>query len=187
MKFNKTVALQIVVVVLIILPYIGMLYIYKWYNNKLEKIENAHFVLVSKQEMSLSIYNYKGEEIYKFPMACGLNYGDKKEQGDMKTPEGVFRISEIQESGNWAHDFHDGNGKIIGAFGPYFIRLNVPGYGGIGIHGTHNPDSIEKRVTEGCIRLRNEDLLKVVPMIHHGTVVIITASVKDIANYNEGL
>lgn len=187
MKFNKAVILQIVVVILIMLPYIGMFYIYKWYNNKLEKIENAHFVLVSKQEMRLSIYDYKGEEIYKFPMACGLNYGDKMERGDMKTPEGVFRVSEIQKSENWTHDFNDGNGKITGAFGPYFIRLNVPGYGGIGIHGTHNLDSMEKRITEGCIRLRNEDLLEVVPMIHHGTVVIITASANDAINNNDGL
>jgi len=187
MKFNKTITLQIVVALLIMLPYIGLLYIYKWYKDKLEKIENAHLIIISKQEMRLSIYDYKGEEIYKFPIACGLNFGDKKEQGDMKTPEGVFRVSEIQKAGNWTHNFKDGNGEIVGAFGPYFIRLNVPGYSGIGIHGTHNPDSLEKRVTEGCIRLKNEDLLKVVPMIHPGTVVIITTSEKDIANYNEGL
>ncbi len=182
MKLSKSFILQVVVAVLIVLPYLGMFSIYNWYNNKLQNIENATLILISKQEMRLSLYNYKGEEICKFPMACGLNYGNKMEQGDMKTPEGVFRVSEIQKSGNWAHDFKDGNGEIIGAFGPYFIRLNVPGHEGIGIHGTHNPDSMEKRATEGCIRLKNEDLLKIVPLIRHGTVVIITASKNDVFN-----
>ena len=188
MKFHKTRILQIIVIVLIVLPYLGTLYIYQWYKNEADKIENAHFILVSKQEMRLFVYNYKGEELHKFPIACGLNYGNKNEQGDMKTPEGIFRISEILNTTDWSHDFNDGKGKISGAYGPHFIRLYVPGHRGIGIHGTHEPDSMEKRVTEGCIRLRNEDLLNLIPMIHNGTIVIITASTEDmnvINNLNE--
>ena len=47
---------------------------------------------------------------------------------------------------------------IKGAYGPWFIRLKTP-WKGIGIHGTHDPDSIGKDITEGCIRLKNSDLL----------------------------
>ncbi len=32
------------------------------------------------------------------------------------------------------------------------------GWSGIGIHGTLGPNSIGKNVTEGCIRLKNENL-----------------------------
>jgi hypothetical protein len=32
------------------------------------------------------------------------------------------------------------------------------GHQGIGIHGTHDDNSIRTRATEGCIRLKNEDL-----------------------------
>jgi len=179
-KVHKPDALHIVMAVLILLPYVGMFFIYNWYSNKAEKIENARFILVSKQEMRLYVYDYKGKELCKFPIACGLNFGNKKKPGDMKTPEGVFRVSEIQNSENWSHDFKDGNGEVSGAYGPYFIRLYVPGYLGIGIHGTHTSDSMERRITEGCIRLKNEDLSNLVTMIHNGTVVIITASADDV-------
>ncbi|MDR0835051.1 MAG: L,D-transpeptidase [Tannerella sp.] len=179
--------LQIVTVLLIVLPYFGMFFIHQWYKNKSEQIENARFIVISKQEMRLSVYDYKGKELCKFPVACGLNYGDKTTIGDMKTPEGIFRVSEIQKSAHWEHDFNDGKGEIKGAYGPFFIRLSVPGHSGIGIHGTHDPDSMEKRTTEGCIRLTNENLLKLVPMIHGGTVVIITASAEDIKDKGKTL
>jgi lipoprotein-anchoring transpeptidase ErfK/SrfK len=135
--------------------------------------------LVSKQEMRLSVYDYKGKELCKFPIACGLNYGNKGKKGDMKTPEGVFKVAYIEDAANWSHNFKDGKGEIAGAYGPYFIRLYVPKYSGIGIHGTHDPGSMEKRATEGCIRLKNEDLLKLVPLVHNGNVVIITPSIED--------
>jgi lipoprotein-anchoring transpeptidase ErfK/SrfK len=179
MKIKKPNILQIVTAILIILPYWGMFFIYQWYYSKAEKIENSRFILISKQEMRLSVYDYKGKELYKFPIACGANYGNKTKQGDMKTPEGVFRVSEIQNAESWSHDFKDGNGKIAGAYGPYFIRLYVPGHSGIGIHGTHDPDSMEKRLTEGCIRLKNKDLLTLVKYVHSGMTVIITASPQD--------
>jgi lipoprotein-anchoring transpeptidase ErfK/SrfK len=182
MKIKMPNILQLITAIVILLPYLGIFGIYTYYNAKAEKIENARFILISKQEMRLSVYDYKGNEICKFPVACGANFGNKTERGDMKTPEGVFRVSEIQDSKNWSHDFKDGNGEIAGAYGPYFIRLYTPGHKGIGIHGTHDPNSMEKRVTEGCIRLTNENLLKLVPLVHSGMVVIITASAEDINN-----
>ena len=39
-----------------------------------------------------------------------------------------------------------------------FFRLKTPGFTGIGIHGTANPQVIPGRITMGCIRLSNEDL-----------------------------
>ncbi|MDR1810126.1 MAG: L,D-transpeptidase [Prevotella sp.] len=184
MKIKRPNILQIITAIVIVLPYLGMFGIYRWYNAKADKIENARFILISKQEMRLSVYDYKGDELCKFPVACGANFGNKSAKGDMKTPEGVFRITEIQNSGNWSHNFNDGNGEIAGAYGPYFIRLHVPGHSGIGIHGTHDPKSMEKRVTEGCIRLTNENLLKLVEYVHSGMAVVITASTEDIIKSN---
>ena len=64
-------------------------------------------------------------------------------------------------------------GPIPDAYGPWFLRLDVPGFRDIGIHGTPFPESIGTRATEGCIRLRNEDILDLKPRIKLGTVVII--------------
>jgi lipoprotein-anchoring transpeptidase ErfK/SrfK len=41
------------------------------------------------------------------------------------------------------------------------MRLNTPGFKGIGIHGsTNNESSVPGRGSEGCIRLRDDDLIQ---------------------------
>lgn len=57
----------------------------------------------------------------------------------MKTPEGIFTVLDIYISQSWVYVFRDGKGKIKGAYGPYFIRLDVPMYKGIGIPGRMTP------------------------------------------------
>lgn len=44
---------------------------------------------------------------------------------------------------------------------------------GYGIHGTDEPQSIGKSVSHGCVRLRNEDIEKLYPMVAVGTPVYI--------------
>ncbi len=150
-----------------------------YYLLQLSKIDNASFILISKQEMKLRLIDYKGNELFQAPIAIGENPGNKLRQGDMKTPEGVFQVEDIQKSASWKHDFGDGNGEIEGAYGPYFIRLKVPGHKGIGIHGTHLPESMGQRTTEGCIRLQNVDIERLVSLIYPPLTVVITPSVED--------
>lgn len=152
------------------------------FKEMIQDIQYARLLLVSKQEMKLRLIDYKGKELFVTDMACGLNYGDKRKSGDMKTPEGIFSIADIQNSKEWTHDFHDGKGEIKGAYGPFFIRLSVSEHKGIGIHGTHDSLSIGTRVTEGCIRLKNEELEKLVPMLNVPMTVVITPSTEDERN-----
>ena len=170
----------ILLLILIIFPYAAMVGLHFWYAQKTNDIANASFIVISKEEMNLRLIDYKGREIEKYAIACGKNFGNKENKGDLKTPEGLFHISGIEKSGNWSHDFEDGKGVIQGAYGPYFIRLETPGHKGIGIHGTHKPESIGTRDTEGCIRLHNDDIEKLKSKCHIGMVVIITPSYKDI-------
>lgn len=144
-----------------------------------EKVENASIILISKQDMKLRLIDYKGTELFSAPIATGRNPGDKRKRGDMRTPEGVFQVSDIQRASDWKHDFGDGKGEISGAYGDYFIRLAVPGHRGIGIHGTHLPESIGTRDSEGCIRLKNEDLNELVRLIYPPMTVIITPAAED--------
>lgn len=44
---------------------------------------------------------------------------------------------------------------------------------GLGIHGTEDPDSIGSMCSEGCVRLRNEDVITLYPWIRSGTPVSI--------------
>ncbi|MGM9791073.1 MAG: L,D-transpeptidase [Candidatus Cryptobacteroides sp.] len=136
-------------------------------------------IVISKEDMTLRLIDGQGQVLQQYPIACGKNYGNKQKPGDMKTPEGVFSISEIVDASSWTHDFGDGKGEIAGAYGPYFIRLVTPGHRGIGIHGTHKPESIGTRDTEGCIRLHNEDLQQLVGNVRVGMTVVILPSWRD--------
>lgn len=139
----------------------------------------ADHIVISKESMTLNLYDSDGGLIFSFPVAVGRNYGNKEKIGDMKTPEGEFSIVQIQDASAWTHDFKDGKGVIAGCYGNWFIRLKTPPHTGIGIHGTHAPESIGTRATEGCIRLNNADLDKLKPLVRVGMKVTIESSVKD--------
>ncbi len=118
--------------------------------------EKGIWIKIIKSEYHLFVMD--GEKVMAiYDVAVGKNKGQKERIGDNKTPEGSFLVQSIHDSSGWSHDFNDGKGHIKGAYGPWFIRLKTP-WKGIGIHGTHDPDSIGKDVTEGCIRLNNKDL-----------------------------
>ncbi len=136
-------------------------------------------IVISKESMTLKLYDNEGKIIYNFPVALGKNYGNKQKSGDMKTPEGKFSIQQIQNASTWSHDFKDGKGNIEHAYGDWFIRLLTPPHKGIGIHGTHAPESIGTRATEGCIRLHNENLNKLVKLVKPNMEVRIETSQKD--------
>jgi lipoprotein-anchoring transpeptidase ErfK/SrfK len=48
-----------------------------------------------------------------------------------------------------------------------------PGGGFVGIHGTDRPDLIPGRVSHGCVRLRNPDILSLARLMPVGTLVDI--------------
>lgn len=130
-------------------------------------------VVICKKDMTLRVIDDDNHIIFRTGIACGTNIGNKTRRGDRKTPEGSFRINQIVASSYWDHDFKDGKGKIKGAYGPWFMRLAVPGFTHIGIHGTHDPASIGHRASEGCIRLKNSELIKLHDLVDIGTRVII--------------
>lgn len=157
----------------------GVFYLLHRQREELKQMENAKILIISKQEMKLRLIDYKGNELLSAPIATGKNPGNKHNKGDMRTPEGVFQVADIQDASGWKHDFGDGKGEIAGAYGDFFIRLAVPGHKGIGIHGTHLPESIGTRASEGCIRMENEDLKRLVALIYPPLTVIITPGIED--------
>lgn len=130
------------------------------------------FIFISKVDMTLTLVGSQGQVVASYPIACGENIGQKSIKGDHKTPEGYFLLQNIHESSKWGHDFHDGKGFIRNAYGPYFLRLQT-GFQGIGIHGTHAPESIGTRATEGCIRLDNKNIADLEGRVSIGMPVII--------------
>ena len=124
---------------------------------------------------SYKMYLYRGKELERtFPVAVGSNEGQKQRVGDSRTPTGTFTVQQVQNARSWTYDFGDGRGPTQGAYRPWFIRLKTPGWTGIGIHGTHAPDSIGTMITQGCIRMHNTDLEKLKRLVYPGMKVIIS-------------
>jgi lipoprotein-anchoring transpeptidase ErfK/SrfK len=130
-------------------------------------------IVIRKSDYALTVLK-RDSVLRVYRVAVGKNPGDKRQRGDLRTPEGEFKISQIQNSKHWVHDFGDGKGEIRGAYGPWFLRLHAGKWTGIGIHGTHDPASIGTMVTEGCVRLVNEELEELRSMVAVGTRVTIT-------------
>ncbi len=121
------------------------------------------------------MYLYNGTRIVKaYNIAVGANGGQKQRVGDSRTPTGNFSVQQIQNSSAWTYDFKDGNGPTPGAYGPWFIRLNTPGWSGIGIHGTHDPGSIGTMITQGCVRMYNNELEELKKSVFRGMKVRIS-------------
>ena len=175
--------------IVFIIPLLLLVGVSYWYFEQLNKIKNSNFIIINKADMTLSQYNYRGDLLNQFKVATGKNFGNKIKKGDCKTPEGVFTIEEVVDASLWSHDFKgDRQGAIKGAYGPFFIRLKVPGQKGIGIHGTHDNTSIGKRASEGCIRLNNNDLIELVKNINTNAVVAITPGNEDVKiNFNPNI
>lgn len=75
------------------------------------------------------------------------------------TPRGTFRI--INRAVNPG-----------GPFGVRWLGLNAPN-GDYGIHGTNDPASIGRNVSNGCVRMYNRDVLEVSNLVPIGTMVTI--------------
>jgi hypothetical protein len=59
--------------------------------------------------------------------------------------------------------------RYMGVLGTRRLELGD----GYGIHGTDHPETIGQSVSHGCVRMRNEDIEKLYPMVNVGTPVYI--------------
>ena len=136
------------------------------YNTDRKADKGSEFIVISKKDLRLYVYGtIKGDTalLAKYPACLSKVKGQKQKVGDMKTPSSPagkpFSITQIQDASTWKHDFKDGRGSIK-AYGNWFMRLKTPGHNGIGIHGsTNNAESVPGRASEGCIRLRDKDII----------------------------
>lgn len=158
------------------------------YTNKLLNSTYSRFLVVDKGKMKVQVYDCYGRKEIEYGIACAKNFGTKHEKGDSRTPEGFFSVEGIYDSTDWL--FTDDNGVTSpkkGQFGPRFIRLRIPTTSQIGIHGTCAPWSIGSRASHGCIRVTNENILKLVEIVEVGMPVIVNPGSRDMrVNLEEG-
>ncbi len=158
------------------------------YAEKLLNSKYKHFIVVDKGRMKVILYDRYGRVTLEYGMACGKKYGTKHKKADSRTPEGFFSAEGVYDSTDWL--FTDDNGvtsKKKGQFGPRFIRIKIPTTSQIGIHGTCAPWSIGGRVSHGCIRVTNENILELVEYVEVGMPIIVSPGGRDMGmNEAEG-
>lgn len=186
---NKLIFFSVLLGIALILPSLYYLANHKYQikaDSDLKKVINTFslnndgkFLVINKNTRKLIVYsNYKANDAYTITL--GKKPGNKIFSGDNRTPEGIFLIKSIENSSKWVYDFkNDTLEPIVGAYGPWFIRLNVPGFDGIGIHGFYHDQELGERASHGCIRLNNTDLERVVSFVEQGMPVVILPGEKD--------
>ncbi len=117
-------------------------------------------VVVELRRMELTLYR-AGRTVFSAPVAVG--------KPSSPTPRGEFFVR------NQLYGFDDPfYGPIaFGTSARSTVLTEWPGGGFIGIHGTNEPGLIPGRVSHGCIRLRNADIVKLARLMPVGTPLTV--------------
>jgi len=136
---------------------------------------NGYYIVVDKE--NFMFYLYEGNKIVLKSICCtGKRAGNKKREGDERTPEGRYQIIKIEKRNTHESLYH--------TYGAYFLRLSYPnpvdkylkmnpGYG-IGIHSSKKRNyEYRQRRTEGCVTIPEPKLLNLLNYVEEGTPVFI--------------
>lgn len=110
----------------------------------------VYSITVNTGNHTLTLYK-NGKPFRSYPVAIG--------KPSTPTPKGTFRIKNKAVNPG-------------GPFGARWLGLTATG-GSYGIHGTNNPSSIGKNVSNGCIRLHNQNVIELFSLVSVGTIVKI--------------
>lgn len=146
------------------------------------------FVSTKSQEYSLlceknikTLHLYRSDEgrllrVKSFPCLVGLNNGDKREEGDLATPEGIYFLTSFLTGKNLPEKY--GYGAYSVNYPNFLDRREGKKGSGIWLHGF--PDQMERpSSSEGCVVVRNEVLRELAGFIRVGeTPLVIVDSIK---------
>lgn len=134
-------------------------------SNHTNSAEAVRIVLsLSDRQVSL----YKGETaLSRYPVAVGA--------AETPTPQGQFEVSKLVIEpiwqSPWTGEMHPPGPDS--ALGLRWIGFFTDESGAFGFHGTPTLDSIGKAVSNGCVRMRNEDIVALFSQVSIGTLVIV--------------
>ncbi len=139
-------------------------------------------IIVVDLEMS-RLYLFENDNgtprlLANFYASIGKNGIAKQVEGDLKTPVGVYFISQ-RISGKELPDLYGAGALPIDYPNPWDHRLGRTGYG-IWIHGVPSDTySRAPRSSEGCVALANADFETLTPLIDIGKTPVILAEKVD--------
>jgi L,D-transpeptidase ErfK/SrfK len=121
-------------------------------------------LLIKLGERRVYVYQ-KNQVLTSFPVAIGRD--------GWETPVGSHQVIQMVHNPVWEHPF---TGELVppGADNPLgarWIGFWTDGTNYIGFHGTPNEDSVGQSVSHGCVRMYNQDVIKLFQMVKIGTPV----------------
>lgn len=132
-------------------------------------------ILVDKKTNTLILSEYEDGEykvIKKFHATLGQVKGDKEDEGDLKTPEGIYTFKSRLAPPTLKAKF--------GCMAYYISFPNaydeLAGHKGsdIMLHATNEPDRLNKNYDSlGCVVVRNEELKEIQPYVRLGLTPIL--------------
>ena len=145
--------------------------------------KNSVTLLVEKSKYRLTVY-YQNKPVKAYAIALGGNPSDDKlQQGDRRTPEGIFRVRELYYHSQWSkfiwldYPNQDSWRKFALAKARGAVKANDDIGGEIGIHGVEKGQDwlIDRKInwTLGCISLKNKDVDEIYPLLQRGTTIEI--------------
>lgn len=139
-------------------------------NDKLKILTGQVWAKVSKTTLTLTLYINND-----FIKEYRISVGDPTKNCD--TPAGTYTIGTKTIHPTWYKKTEDGRKEEV----PYDDKRNILGTRWIalkespelGIHGTTMPETIGKKISNGCVRMFNADVEEVYDLIFEGTRVVI--------------
>ena len=146
------------------------------------RLPQSRLVVVDKSRQRLMVFRYLGEMVLEreYPCSTGTRPGGKLEQGDERTPVGVYFTT---------HRYQD---RKITVFGDKAIHINYPNPldqvsgrkgDGIYLHGTNQ--TLRPRSTNGCMVMRNEDLAEVASLISEQITPVVVVERLKLASLDQ--
>lgn len=134
-----------------------------WVTQRVLSAPRVHrtLVVVDRGARELRFLRH-GEVVRRAPVGVGAL--------SSPTPSGSYYIRERLPLSN-TQSIYGALAFGTSAFSRY--RTDWPGGGQVGIHGTNQPELIPGRISNGCVRLRNADVLALGKLIEVGTPVLI--------------
>ena len=118
--------------------------------------QGTYSICIDKSQQKLHLFNGR-DEVLVLPCSTGMNPGDKKVEGDKRTPEGIYFFKEILQGQNLPN-FYGWRAYTLNYPNP-IDRSRGKNGNGIWIHGRILP--LDSTDTKGCVSLANEDLKKI--------------------------
>jgi murein L,D-transpeptidase YafK len=157
---------------------------------KLDKHFSHHVILAEKATHKLYLYGYEDgipKLIKSYSMATGKKAGDKLFQGDHRTPEGIYFLTDFLTHEDLIKR-HGKDGEIYGV-GAFVLdypnpidKLAKKTGSGIWLHSTNDETRIEKGLdSRGCLVTANKELIDIAKYIELGkTPLIVVHNLKFI-------